>query len=215
MCGRYYIDDDTTKEIEKLLKNLDEQIRNMKTGEICPTQKAPVITGKTKKPYGEQAAGAEPSAQIHAEAGAEFSAELCIWGFPSWTKNGVIFNARSETVFEKRMFRECIRTKRCAVPASRFYEWNGNKERFTFTREDGELLYLAGCYEQFDGEDRFVILTTEADEVMQPVHDRMPVVLKKEQLADWIYDERAAEAILQQKVPPLKKETEYEQQSLF
>ena len=194
MCGRYYIDDETTKEIEKLVRNLDEQIRNMRAGEIRPTQKAPVITGNADQ--------------------AEFSAELCTWGFPSWTKNGVVFNARAETVFEKRMFRECIRTKRCAVPAGSFYEWNRNKERFIFTSETGETMFLAGCYEQFGGEERFVILTTAADEVMEPVHDRMPLVLKKEQLADWIYDEGTAEEILHQKIPKLKKETEYEQQKL-
>lgn len=192
MCGRYYIDDEITKEIEKLVKSLDEKIRTLKPGEVRPTQKAPVITGKDT----------------------ELSAELCTWGFPSWTKNGVIFNARAETVFEKRMFKECIRKNRCAIPASRFYEWNSNKKRFTFTKEDKEQMYFAGFYEEFDGENRFVILTTKADAVMEPVHERMPVVLKEGQLSDWIYDEAAVKTILRQTPPKLRKETEYEQQKL-
>lgn len=60
------------------------------------------------------------------------------------------------------------------IPAAGFYEWSRQKEKNTFYRKDGKPLYLAGFYDRFDKEDRFVILTTVANASMRPVHDRMP-----------------------------------------
>ncbi len=73
---------------------------------------------------------------------------------------------------------------------------------------------MAGFCDWFENERRFVILTTDANESMRKVHDRMPLILEKEQLEDW-FDDRKLEELLHQIPVLLKRETEYEQQSLF
>ena len=73
---------------------------------------------------------------------------------------------------------------------------------------------MAGFCDWFENELRFVILTTAANESMRKVHDRMPVILEKEQLSDW-FDDRKMEQILHQVPVQLKRETEYEQQSFY
>ena len=73
---------------------------------------------------------------------------------------------------------------------------------------------MAGFCDWFENERRFVILTTDANESMRKVHDRMPLILEKEQLADW-FDDRKMEDLPHQVPIQLKREAEYEQQSLF
>ena len=73
---------------------------------------------------------------------------------------------------------------------------------------------MAGFCDWFENERRFVILTTDANESMRKVHERMPLILEKEQLSDW-FDDRKMEEILNQIPVQLKREAEYEQQSLF
>ena len=88
------------------------------------------------------------------------------WGFKAPGGKGLVFNARSESVLEKRMFRDSVSHRRAAVPVSWFYEWNQNKEKYTFTREDGQVLFLAGFYSKYEDGDHFVILTTQANQSM-------------------------------------------------
>ena len=83
-----------------------------------------------------------------------------------------------------------------------------------FTRSDSTVMYLAGFCDWFENERRFVILTTVANESMKKVHDRMPLILEKEQLRDWFANDKM-EAILHQESVMLKRQAEYEQQSLF
>ena len=100
------------------------------------------------------------------------------------------------------------------IPASGFYEWNRLREKNTFTRSNASVLYLAGFCDWFDNERRFVILTTAANESMIKVHDRMPLILEKEQLEDW-FDNEKMQVILRQGPVMLKRQAEYEQLSLF
>lgn len=87
-----------------------------------------------------------------------------------WGKNRII-NARKETIFSKPMFKEAIWTNRCLIPCDAFYEWDNYKQRVRFDGDD--LLYLAGvCI----GDD-FVIITQDANEVVAPIHSRMPVLV--------------------------------------
>lgn len=112
------------------------------------------------------------------------------WGLvPSWAKDpsmGVrLINARSETVAEKPAFRESFRRRRCLIPADGFYEWKrhgGGKQPFFFRMRDEAPFGFAGLWERWEGEGGRVInsctiLTTEANDVVRPVHDRMPVIL--------------------------------------
>ena len=74
---------------------------------------------------------------------------------------------------------------------------------------------MAGFYDLTDGGERFVIITTQANASMIKVHNRMPLILEKEQIKDWLSDDSAVESLLQQTPVLLDRETEYEQQTLF
>lgn len=182
MCGRYYVDDETSREIRKILEQIDAKYENnnKKTGEIFPTNTAPILAA-FKEPI-------EP--------------ELSIWGFPNYYNKGVMINARAETAFEKKTFRESLVSRRCVIPSSGFYEWDSTKQKFLFKRNESEILYMAGLYNFYEDECRFVILTTSANESMEDVHNRMPVVLNKEEVETWIKDNNSTSRILNQ-VPPL------------
>lgn len=122
------------------------------------------------------------------------------WGLvPSFVKDTAdwkpLINARSETVNEKPSFRKAFQRRRCIVPANGFYEWkdfgNGKKIPFFIRVLDQDVFGLAGIYETHTsagGETlhSFALLTTEANALMQPVHDRMPVILRKEDYNVWL-----------------------------
>ncbi len=121
------------------------------------------------------------------------------WGLvPSWAKDvsmgAKLINARSETVTEKPSFREAFKKRRCIIPADGFYEWQrteGRKQPYFFRMKDERPFGFAGLWERWEGEDKRVInsctiLTTEANEVMRPVHDRMPVILHPDDYELWL-----------------------------
>jgi putative SOS response-associated peptidase YedK len=126
----------------------------------------------------------EPTADERALVGMQ-------WGLvPQWQrKDGKAplkpINARSETIFEKPLFRPLTKAKRCIVPASGFYEWRtveGRKQPYYLTSDDGEAWGPAGLYDDTHDEDNdaagsFTILTTSANPLVDFVHNRMPVIL--------------------------------------
>lgn len=103
---------------------------------------------------------------------------------------------------------------RCIVPAAGFYEWDKEKNKIRFERKDSNILYMAGIWKQYEDEDRFVILTTGANESMKDVHDRMPLILENNELESWIYDNGFTDFILHKTPVQLKQICEYEQTSL-
>ena len=111
---------------------------------------------------------------------------------------------------EKGMFREKIHTKRCVIPATGFYEWNRQKEKCEFSRAEQEEMFLAGFYGAFAGENRFVILTTEANPSVAPVHGRMPLILEREEAVSWIVDDSRIGEFLQKVPGGLSRKQEYE-----
>ncbi len=128
---------------------------------------------------------------------------LVRWGFvPSWAKEvqpgKPLINARAETVAEKPSFRNAFRRRRCLVPASGFYEWQGDvpgrKVPYYVPRADGGLVAFAGIWEHWMGPDgseleSAAILTTAANEALAPIHHRMPVVIAQQDFATWLGDE--------------------------
>jgi len=119
------------------------------------------------------------------------------WGLvPSWAKDEkvgyMMINARSETILEKPAFRKLIATKRCAIPADGFYEWRkADKQPFRFTMKDQSLFSFAGLFDTWvapSGEklSTFTIITTEANELMKGIHDRLPAIIPPEQLDPWL-----------------------------
>ena len=121
------------------------------------------------------------------------------WGLiPSWAKDSSIgarlINARSETVEEKPAFRDAFKRRRCIVPADGFYEWKqtgGSKQPYYFRMNDGHPFGFAGLWERWrtpegEGVETCSILTTEANEVLSPVHRRMPVILHPDTYDLWL-----------------------------
>ena len=197
MCGRYHFSAELKDEIRDLTEQKDWKLElGVLDRDIHPGDTAPVIT----------AAG---------DQGGSLRACRQKWGYPGPGGKGLVFNARSESVFEKRMFRNSVSQRRAAVPVSWFYEWNKNKEKFTFTKEGSRILFLAGFYGRYEDGDRFVILTTQANASMAPVHSRMPLVLEREQVREWILDSKKTKELLGQEPPRLARDCEYEQQTLF
>ncbi len=169
MCGRFALDYNS-KYVRDLFAQLDSS-EGVKTGEVAPTNTAPVIVE-----------GLKPIAMT--------------WGFPRWDGKGVVFNARQETALEKPMFRKALLNNPCVIPTTGFYEWKGEKgkkQKFLFTDPKNEMVFLAGFYNTFDGEQRFNILTTAANEAMLPYHDRMPVLLCEDEIEHWIRVEKIEE----------------------
>jgi putative SOS response-associated peptidase YedK len=102
-----------------------------------------------------------------------------------------LINARIETAASKPTFRDAFRSRRCVVPSDGFIEWAGpsnDRRPLWFRASQGGLLLLAGFFEDAtaDGLPRFVILTMPANETIAPVHDRMPVILTREQVKGWL-----------------------------
>ena len=121
------------------------------------------------------------------------------WGLVnSWADNsaqaGKNINARSETVDNRRAFREAFFERRCVVPADGFFEWTGPKtarQPTWFHRDDNNLLLFAGLYKAWQPsphhyETTFTILTTDANRVLANYHDRMPVILADRDADDWM-----------------------------
>ena len=193
MCGRYYVDDDTAREIERIIRIADEKIRNITPRDVHPTDMAPVLMAEDRI----------------------LCCHMQKWGLPGFDGKQVIFNARSESALEKSTFRDAVTRRRIVVPAAGFYEWNFRKEKSTFYRKNHPVLFMAGIYNPYEEGNRFTILTTAANSSMEPVHDRMPLLLEEEKILPWILDLDAAKEILLKVPYLLERKTEFEQLSLF
>ena len=137
------------------------------------------------------------------------------WGFvPSWAKAGskvrAVINARAETVLEKPYFKSAIVKRRCLIPVTGFFEWKREEKKkipFRF-HMDGEIFSLGGIYTTIKDENgvempHYAIITTEANKLMESVHDRMPVIIEKLAEDKWISDE-LSDADIAQFFKPVK-----------
>ncbi|HXS54113.1 MAG TPA: SOS response-associated peptidase [Usitatibacter sp.] len=176
MCSRYFLDADGNVIAYTFRVPADERIRRRYN--IAPSQEAPVVRAGQD--------GAREAAWLR-------------WGLvPYWAKDPSIgsrmINARSETVMEKPAFREAFRSRRCAIPASGFYEWTGDAKHrvpHAITIEGRALLAFAGLWERWKDRDgkrleTYTILTTPANRFVSPMHDRMPAILADDDLEAWL-----------------------------
>jgi putative SOS response-associated peptidase YedK len=177
MCGRYTLS--TPSDLLRELYELESVEELQPRFNIAPTQEAPVIRLDAEK-------------QVR-------QLDLLRWGLiPFWAKDRSIgnrmINARAETVAEKPAYRASFRKKRCLVVADGFYEWQatgGPKQPYFFHRGDGEPFLIAGLWDRWQKGDgppveTFTILTTGANEVVAPIHDRMPVILDEASYDTWL-----------------------------
>ena len=144
------------------------------------------------------------------------------WGLvPFWAKDLKIgarmINARSETVATKPAFRAAFKKRRCLVLIDGFYEWKKqgtSKQPFYISRVDDQPFCVAGLWESWtDKEDpsakpieSCTILTTEANKIMQPLHDRMPVILEQKQFDFWLDNEFSDRETLEKALVPYDSE---------
>jgi len=125
---------------------------------------------------------------------------LLRWGLvPSWAKDAKIgystINARAEEATTKPAFRDALRQRRCLAPADAFYEWRKgdakSKQPFAIGLKSGEPFAFAGLWERWrpkEGEalETFTILTTDPNQLLEPIHDRMPVILEPKDYRRWM-----------------------------
>lgn len=189
MCGRFTI----THPNDALARLFDAIPGNdLPEGErfnVCPTQPVAVVTS--------------------GEGGRRLRAMR--WGFlPAWyktmTDGPLIINARADTVATKPAFREAVRSRRCIVPASGFYEWSegpgGTRLPWYFTRADGAPMALAGLWQRWGEVDTCAIVSTEAGPGMAGLHHREPVVLERQDWPLWLGEAGHGAAVLMKAAAP-------------
>ena len=177
MCGRYFLTH-SAADIAAFFRALPVAATSFAQGEnISPTQQILVVTG-----------------------GDELQLTTMRWGmFPRWStsvKNGrPIINARSETVTQKPMFRDLIRTNRCVVPASGYYEWPKSRpprsKPIEISFDGDEPLAMAGLWDTTLNSHRLeertcVIITTDPATEIAEIHDRMPALLTRSEVNVWL-----------------------------
>ncbi|WP_195270093.1 SOS response-associated peptidase [Eubacterium sp. 1001713B170207_170306_E7] len=183
MCGRYTLfSRKNDPEAQRLRQLLLKGGTPVPEGDIAPSEYAPVYIAGTKN-------GRVPA--------------IMKWGYPNPYRKSLIINARSETLLEKETFREDFLNRRCLIPAGGFYEWTPEKKLFIFEGGAPSLIYLAGIYRQAGDIREFVILTREPVSLVAEIHNRMPVVIPKDQAEAWLYDPNAALELIRTAPPEL------------
>ena len=184
MCGRYYRRSDKQKIAEAFhIAEVDDIVLPPWDYNVAPTTHQPVIRNSRDT--------------------AERELALLRWGLIPFFTNSLgeirgfsTINARAETVATSRTFREPFKKRRCLVPASGFYEWQQrldakNKQPFAFDLANGNMMAFAGLWDGWKDPaggwlQSFTIITTEANELMAPVHNRMPVILHPSNFDRWL-----------------------------
>ena len=200
MCGRYQLgSEEDIEEICQILQTCSAEFSGVpsgyKTGEIAPTDPALVMT--------------------------QDGLVVMRWGFAASFTKVPLFNARQEKIWDSRMFADSAAQRRIVVPTSGFFEWKNEvqldllgqpmkpyKAKYLFKIDDEPSLFLAGFYKMCtvkNGASRpcFTVLTTEPNESMRDVHDRMPVIIKRSEFNAWMTDRTAAEEIMTRVQPKL------------
>jgi putative SOS response-associated peptidase YedK len=179
MCGRFTLRAPASTVAEQF-GLLDAEPLNPRFN-IAPTQAVAAVRLATE--------GDEPARQL----------VWLKWGLvPSWAKDAKIgnslINARAESVADKPAFRAAFRRRRCLVAADGFYEWRrtgGKKQPYFIRLAEDRPFAFAGLWESWEGPehsalDTCTLITTDANELMRPIHDRMPVILSPEHYARWL-----------------------------
>ncbi len=194
MCTRYYMDD-APKELSEILmkakqsKLADTFVKKLArpvitSGEVRPTDVVPVIAPNASR---------------------QRSVFPMQWGFKNPDHDSTVFNARSETAANKPTFKDAWKSHRCIVPASWYFEWQHYKspdgktktgDKYTIQPAGYDITWLCGLYRMDDDLPHFVILTREPAGELAKIHDRMPLILPKEKIDEWIQPDIQPESLL-------------------
>ena len=178
MCGRFTLSRQDRRELAGLLGVDENALRDYQPHyNIAPLQDHFVIRSK----YERRDLLPARWGLVNSWATSSSSAASCI-------------NAKAETIETRPSFKDAFAKRRCIVPADGFYEWRGrkdNREPLWIHSPQGGLLWLAGLYEVWQPEPgqrqrTFSIITTRANRLLEPVHDRMPVILDQRAAEDWM-----------------------------
>ena len=185
MCGRFLFSAEENDEIRDIVNDVQrrykrDELNFVMAGDVHPTVSAPVLVAKDIRVI----------------------AELQRCGLPRPQSSGYVSNARAETALERPMFRSSVLERRCVIAANAFYEWDKAKYQYIFRPLNGGCLYMAGLFDRVEDVNCFVILTTAANASMQGIHDRMPLILQRNQVRPWL-TERDTAVQLPGMVPPL------------
>ncbi len=193
MCGRYFYSREGLMRILENIRSGDAAaVPGGSAGEIRPGDSSLIITGGVSSLKAEEAA----------------------WGFRS-KGGGLIINARSETALMKPMFSESALSRRCLIPAERFWEWDASKEKYAFEDPAGRIMLLAGFWRRFDGLARFVVLTAAANASVNSVHERMPVIVPADSAIAWLSDAGSYAVLTGAEMPLLSARRDEDQLRLF
>lgn len=168
MCGRFYVpEEDRVGVLRAILENLEHRNVKVKTGDVCPGDVAAVVACNrrlTPQPFAME------------------------WGFklPDGKR---VFNARSETAGQKQMFADGMKHRRCLIPAAYYYEWEKTpqaKTKYEIAPQSADSFFLAGIYRLEQGIPVFTVLTKTPAASIAFIHNRMPVILPQDVMADWL-----------------------------
>jgi putative SOS response-associated peptidase YedK len=172
MCGRFTLRTPNSILLEEFQIQMVNERPLLERFNVAPTQDIPVVRDT--------------------EHGRELT--WMRWGLiPSWAKDPksgpLLINARAETAAEKPAFRSAFKSSRCLIPADGFYEWKKvarRKQPYHIRRADGRPFAFAGLWSKRRELESCTILTTDANELVRPMHDRMPVILSPGDYANWL-----------------------------
>lgn len=194
MCTRYALE----KDLPELKEIADEVLQSLLTQRFVATHARPIVTSGEVRPT-------DIVPVIAPNAKGLKTVFPMQWGFLNKDNKRTLFNARVETAGEKPTFKDAWQSHRCIIPASYYFEWAHFKspdgrektgDRFAIQPSGCTLTWLCGLYRIENGYPVFVILTKAPTVELAKIHDRMPLMLPKDRIEDWINPSSNPEELL-------------------
>lgn len=186
MCGRYFASDNLIGQLEKSGLMPDEEALTFKGGEVFPSMKAPLVMS-------------------------DGSVSLASWGLGLGNASSLVINARAEGILQKKFFQRALKT-RILIPMTYFYEWDREGFRHKFYLP-GDFFYIGGLMDTGKDGKAFTMVTKAANESMEKVHHRMPLIIKEENIGLWLSEDFSQ--VFDLAMPEVDMDSEASQLSLF
>lgn len=164
MCGRYVFYDENNQQLKKIIASAKEKMPEKEFNEISLFEVFP---------------GQKALAAVYDAKRAQVRIKVMKWGFVQGTRS--VINARSETCFNSLFFADAVP---CAVPASAYFEWTADHQKYSFTA-DNETIYLGGLAKEHSDGWYFIIITEPASGMQKEIHDRQPLVFTYQDAKKW------------------------------